>query len=72
MVEEKRILVCRNKKGLSFSSLLYKYNANNHQASMRDEKERKVSNFVDVEAADKREKDFAGLLVLGSYYSFIY
>lgn len=55
--------MCRNKKGRSFSSLLYKYNANNHQAGMRGEKEK--SHFVDVEAADKRKGlSSSGLIIL--------
>lgn len=58
---------CAAIKRLSFSSLLYKYehNANNLQANMQEEKERK-SHFVDIEAADKREKGLSslGLIIL--------
>lgn len=50
----------RNKKGLSFFSLLY--NANNRQANTQGEANKK-RRFVDIWAADKEEKD-SGLIIL--------
>lgn len=57
----------RNKKGLSFSPLLYKYNANNRQACKHGSGREKKSRFVDIKAGDKREKGprlVAGLIIL--------
>lgn len=63
---KKGILVYCNKKGLSFFPLLYKYNANNRQASTQGEALGKVTLLIHRLLI--REKDS---LLVGSYYSFI-